>query len=538
MIIVNTACASPAPVYEFTEVRHSRDEILPRVFDALSSNTDRAQYLIESEGVTESQANDVVASVEKDLEKIENFFGEKSLPKLNIIVSKYGENGKPLEEAYQKNRAVIMPAVSAQSFEYYASLVSACSECEPWIAYGVSGILSGTKADNRRIAEYFESRDNLNILGLSGLRFYECVGGEEEVNKAKEVSVSLVRYIDDKYGRDELIKLAGKKSGLDLAEVKRNWLKSIGVKRGYEYPYEGQFADFEFTSSKNYDVIASCGSFTFNIKWLGDKEDELNSADSAESFLVKSVNQAELARTFLEENTDNPDKLNTDARVRVFIDEDIHRYHDSGGYAETETDSIYLYNDLGTWAFMHELVHIYTGSMTYNGKFVKWLSEGVCEYVSAIRFDGYHMDEWMGFTDCNMRYADLKSIYEKTYPYLASLDPVWTDRLLGYYLSHGGSLDSSEEFDTALFYDSCAYSNLQMYRDSGNSAGMLIPEFGYDPIGSYVFATSFTNWLAEQYSFTDVLDAALDYSSFETTFGKDFMTLQEEWRNSILKEEP
>jgi hypothetical protein len=526
-------CNSDDAGLDIITAKHNRDDLIPRIFDAWSAETKNASYLIEKNSMTESDAKILIESMEEDLSDIQEYSKFDQSNKPNIIVTEIGADTKSLESVYFKDTTVVMSKELIAKDEHLPALITFYSECEPWIANGIAGVIASRHIDNSALETILTSDKGLEVVQLSGLRFYKSINSTEDVELAKDISTEFIRYLNQTYGKNEIAALANKTSAVDIGKAKREWLKTLGVTESYTYVYEGFWDNFIFRSAPGFAAVIEHELLTYNMTWNPETADDLKSVYAIERFLYESTKQIEQVKILLKESTSNPDLLNLDSPVQAYIYDGNYSESPKGGDANQKTNIIRVYNNPSA-VFLHELLHIYLGD---DG--VGWITNGIIMYIVEVMFadQTYHTDELYGYTDCNSRYALLRSVIDGTLQWPEDTDPVdlkipeWFTQ---FYLSHGGKLDKNENFDSGLFLDGMAYAFYMRDKETGITSALELKEFETTyTTTQYAYSASFTNYLISKYSLKDVFNVLFNYSSLEATFGKTYTQLHNDWRSYI-----
>jgi hypothetical protein len=516
--------------YEFSEMRHQRDEHLPRIFDVYQTETELAVYQIETAGVTEQDAAGMVAAIEANLSRLSEFMAYTPRVKPSLIIVSDNVPGGKLESPELRGTTAIFSKSMSVDGSYLGTAARAfLNDRAPWIVYGACGRLFGAP-ERQTVASYLETCDDMGIMSLSGVRFYACVCGTEAVARATDISALLLQYIDDEYGADALQKVLEGTSELNMDEVKLAWLASLGVDRTYEPQYGDFFEHVSFSSAEGYEVIATSERATYSIKWVPDKAAYLVDADTLETFLYKCTNGIDMLETLLLENAEHPEKLwNIGEHLTFYVDESGYGVGGSLGFSNWDTREIELYRVAPRSQYIHELTHMFTPSDRL------WLAEGLADYINDVPFGDYvsRVKYADGSGSCDVRLAAMRACYDGTYPWSEGVDEAtvlangtW---LPEYYLLHGGSFSSDAELDDGLYLDAQAYMQYKMLAYLGTPELFFSDENATRSSGGYGAFSSFVNYLVNNYSLRQVLSLCTDYASLEQTFGKDFQTLYNEW---------
>lgn len=520
---------------EFEQGRHGRDDILPRVFDTWTVETETALYQVESTTLTEDAAEAIVALVENDIRQIRDYTGFIPNPKPNVIIVDSDRFGKPLGSAYRSGNTAVMDPALVQANEHYAALVSAyMATAEQWIGQGVCELLLNGVPDSEYLVNYYNSGGDADILGLFCARFDDRLTSTKEATVARASAASLVHYIVDK--------------GMNLSEhhflasVKQEWLDTIGVNCRYKSPYEQELSGFwlEASSNKAYDFVLTSDIADYHIAWQNDKSCLMSSVHNLEYFLHRNVSGILMLKDSIRANGTDQMISGLSKKLKYYIDET--------GYQTAITmqgampsGEIFLPD---TYSAAHKSLR--EAVISYAGKASKkWLEIGLAEYYSAMVLNDYEfmVEEQNGFKNCDYRYLLMRSLVFSSDSFNKG-DPAWGKQyysdLLEYYLSHGGSMATQADFDPRLFYNAAAFISLNSNKtksyDSWLNDCAIASIYNVSEEGSELDqyqSGSFVNYLVKTYSLKDVLTVYSDYSKFSSVFGKSYEQLKANWISEI-----
>ena len=453
----------------------------------------------------EEIANEYLKKIANDIKTLEKKF-EKPLnqPIKVYIIQKSLDTGMYIGED-----AIYCTAEDIESNRYRLGLVRACYNLtEPAIIHGLVGYIFEEEVDLHKQSEYYDTAEDLSMLGLFGGRFYEEWNTEEELQIAKETATALVSYFIEQ-DRAELI-LSGE---IGLNE-KREWLKSIGVNRTYENQYEFEFNTFIYSKSGKYSLIINSDEASYYMN----KVKYLSTVKEVEVFLDKDAKGRVYLLNYLEQNAPNNFKfINKDVKPEYYF------LTASGFRGDTAGGSKI---NLGAPVHhLHEYTHTLTGISFGVDKL--WMQEGIAEYLSrAIYPDNYMIQlEFEGIT------AD--HLPEES-DYYANM--------MAYYKAHGGAF-LPEVIDTKLYVDACAYASFNSVEKLPSDRSTVGKQYsvasrhqGGGNELSYNQASSFTGYLIDQFS----LDTYLGYcigdqttKTFEEVFGITYEEAKEAWLNKL-----
>jgi hypothetical protein len=520
---------------EFTEGRHNRDDILPRVFGVWIAETETAQYQVESTTLTDSDAKELVALVENDIRQIRDYTGISPDPKPVVIIAQSDKFGNPLGTAYRSGNTAVMSPSLINSNEHYASLASAviCT-AEQWIGQGVCELLVNGVPDSKYLADYYNGGGDTDILGLFCARFDDRLCGIKEATAARATAASLVHYMVEK-GMDLL------KPG-DIASVKQDWLSSIGVNSAYRYPYEGEFTGFWIESSSNeaYDFVLNSDLAVYHIAWQDDKSCLMSSVHDLEYFLHRNNSGLMMLKDSILANGTDQMIAGTSEKLTYYIDETGYRTAITMEGAMPSGEIFLPDTYSASHRSLREAVYSFAGTASK-----KWLQVGLSEYYSALVLNDYEfmVEERDGFRNCDYRYLLMRGLVFNSDAFElknSEWGKSYYSDILDYYLSHGGSMAAQTDFDPVLFYNAAAFTSLNSNKtkayDSWLDTRPIAVKYNISEEGSEMDnyqCGSFVSYLVKTYSLKDVMSVYSDYSKFVSVFGKGYEELKADWVNSV-----
>lgn len=486
----------------YTLQHFDRNEVCSRRLSMYYREAGQIALGMEEGIYTQESANEYLDKITDDMELIEQRFQKPTNKIVEVsIIEEPLANGM-----YVGGNKVYCTEEEIQDNTYRVALVRACYNLtEPAMMHGLEGYVFGEEPDRDNLREYYSKTEDISVLSLFGARFYEGWNTDEEIRIAKDTATSLVSYLVEQ-GKEEFILSQA------VTAEKNEWLKSIGVERIYENPYE--FADnlIDFSKSKEYSLIMYSDEANYYLTSI----DSLSTTQAVEEFIYKDYEGRKYILDYLEENAPNNFQyIQTDVKPEYFISSTEPIF---GGITVT-SGKITLWFP---FAHLHEYVHVITGLSA--GAHKLWMNEGLAEYLSRI-------------------------IYPNNYPVQVDFEGITPDNLpdspefyrigMQYYKDQGGKFPP-EEIDRRLYMDAIVYgSALESKVDESVAAGSIARIYGvndFDKEGgnelTYKQAASFTAYLIDEFS----LDTYLDYyigarrgESFEEVFGITYEDAKEDW---------
>lgn len=137
----------------------------------------------------EKNNKEIMKKVFSDIKYIEKKVGILIEEKVNVyVLDTLLDTG-----FYVGGKNVYTTIEEIENDKYREVLIRACYNLtEPWIIHGLSDYVFGGKKDTAYLTDYYNSTDDMSILGLFGGRFYEGWNTEDEIKTAKDTASSLV----------------------------------------------------------------------------------------------------------------------------------------------------------------------------------------------------------------------------------------------------------------------------------------------------------------------------------------------------------
>ena len=374
---------------------------------------------------------------------------------------------------------------------------------ELWLAYGLAAYEQQTEPQD--LSEFLMNPLNQSYLGLCDDFF------TYDPEKSIPVAESFFRFVCDEYGVDALLDMEKR------CEYKTAYLKSLGSQLHYLQSPEQE----AFLSSISFSADdAKKTEYPYVYTW-----DNVH-------FYFQKVNMESVSNyyidmyhvtTGLQKMTAYMDGLNADDLLDT--DREFYFYMTlNGGASRTTPSNGYMYINVDISA-LHEAVHSMGIGLTERRNV--WLSEGLCNYFgkqlgfNSLVNSGYMVT--VGLIKAGLYDGQAAAGDPTALRYKAMYDT---------YVSRGGKVTSSQDFDMKLYIDACAKSELEFgeYKSMGD-AWKEANQSVLNSVGaelSYDQATSMVQYLADTYGIDTVLDA---YRTQDMTasFGKDYEALKAEW---------
>ncbi|OQB23584.1 MAG: hypothetical protein BWY11_01732 [Firmicutes bacterium ADurb.Bin182] len=520
---------------DFSAGYHEKDDIFPRAFEIWITETEYAKYQVESASITETDAKALVALVENDLRQIKDYTGFTPEQKTNIIIVENDEFGNRLGLPFRVENTAVMSPEQIGNNEHYAMTASAYMlNDEQWIGQGIAELLTNVVPDSNYLANYYNDGGNTDIIGMFCARFDERLCGMKEVSIARATAASIVHYMVKKD-----VNISDPRF---VAATKQEWLKTIGVRVPYRYPYEEEFSGFSLRASDNkaYDIVIKSEIADYYIAWQKDKSCIMSDVHNLEYFLHRNNTGLLLLKKSIAENGPDSMKAKAAERFVYYIDETGYQTN-AAMEGAMPSGGIYLQDTYSTaHTSIREAVAACAGEASG-----KWLELGLAEYYSALVLNDleFMVEERNGFRNCDYRYLIMRDLVFNNDAFDfgdQSWGKAYYSDVLENYLSRGGTMKTQSGFDPALFYDASAFisykSNESKPYDSWLDTCSIVSKYGVNEEGNELDSYqcgSLVNYLVKTYSLKSVLEVYSDYSKFNSVFGKSYKSLKALWLEEI-----
>ena len=389
---------------------------------------------------------------------------------------------------------------------YRADLVEAMyGISEYWANAGLS-LLAFDDADDFDgvdLSAWYGER-GLGMLDLFGARFFTDWVDEDELQMARATARALVRFVIGNYPVDVL-------QNRLPAEIKQDWLRSIGLDVEYYDPDEAYLADMTFNVGLNAQIEIGYDNYIYNIYNLDYGSDvyDLMTADDLKEFFINERRGKQLIIDYLYENLQDyaPAIIESESAQKITYSISMR-----GGVSVVTGRHIDLITTADSWCEWSRVLLWQSPVRLASGS---WAEEGLCEYLGRIVADDQ---------------------YGKADLYNAIVENDYNKQL---FLAAGAMLASLGEFDVRIAYDIMA---LNQYNNPspvaagtiGRVNGKRLPYEGGDELTFYQ-AQSLMHFLVDNYSFADAF-ALLSGRTFDYNgiFGKSYEELKQDWLDWMM----
>ncbi len=505
----------PTEKVTLVEARFDRDETMPRLFDSLTAEDTLAIYTFE-------------LTDDHDAAKIESLYAEvfdqvigvmKQYPIATaekpefMFVEKDGA-GRLIDKPYFYGKRTVIPYSAVEGGGLQQILVKGLAyESEPWVAYGLAGMLAGEtgEADLSLLAD--EEK-----LYLSGLSFEEPYVSAEEREEAIKLATAFLNKIVETEGQEEVMKLIDGSSTLDVYKAYQDW-------GGVDNPVFAAspdllFCRYSYQATPDYDVMIKDGSSNFYFRIAEDQPAELDTASIIYAFLERFHNAVERIGAFGRDHG------------LVVRDSGYNVFTSPIGFQKYQTG----YVDGNNVIFTHAGWNLYTERVMIQAVLGmaedNWLTPGLTELLTFKEIYGPEIYEITGFPEYS-ELETLKQVRDK------KLDKTDFRSELGYetyleierYYSQRASLDDAE-FNYNIFFDGAASAWLEYAKKNNIDVNAAIPPvnaINEHPFRGEIFA-SYANYLMNQKGYS--LKELLGYSQ-TGELSEEMISYVDEWLEYI-----
>lgn len=503
LIVLFALCLSGCSKSEnniiFSKQTFTRNSNYERTFHMLYGETKDVSIGFLENLFNEEEIGLKAKIVIEDVKKLEQVYSNDHYSdKLSIYIL----DSTIYDEPYVVGRNVFCSKDDFESGVYKEALTQGYFNLEDKsLSIGLAGYCFDEKFDNEVLIDYYSNEDDISVLGLFGGRFYDGFNTNVEIEIARKTTLSLTDYIIMKYGFDTLL------NGFD-AQLKQEWLDSLGIKREYDYPYEGKFTNFHFSKSSEYPLIVKTDQVTYYFQPI---ESVLNESQEIEYFIHKDIDGRKYILNFLKEHMEDYRLINN-SQIDCYV---LSGTNEKNG-GDTLGNKITLYGRISP--HLHEATHVFVRESLN----ASWKYEGMAEYINLIVYPYSYYKETLTKEYLENGTKNQSQVVKEAFEY---------------YFNQGGRVTSTDGIDMRLYVDSIAYASLHTNSkiDQFNTLTTPINEvYGLKTNMegnelTYFQANSFLAYLADFYSIEDVIKFYTTDLNIEDVFQKTYAELKAEW---------
>ncbi|HBO34375.1 MAG TPA: hypothetical protein DD636_06525 [Anaerolineaceae bacterium] len=427
------------------ESKHNRDEVLPRIFSTLTAETSQAIITFEVGKTTDqSDIGEIYDSMVKTIEKVLERFPIKTAEKPEFFILERDGSGKLLEHPQFYGKRTLIPYSAIENGQLLEILVKGIAyESEPWVAYGLAGLLSGDQVEVD--LGLIQDTDKLFLTGIS---FEEEYITDDDLAASKALAGAFMRYILANYGEDVLMELIENSSNLDVYGALKAW---SGITNSYfDLHPEVLFGTYSYSDAPGYFLRVYDGNSNFYFRMDHPLISPLKDPGTIYSFLDRYHRATEKISNFALDN--QIDVISSGFNIYTNSTD----YTFRGGMVEGM--EIHFGQDGWRLTLEHELIHAMLGSRG-SGTNEKWLREGLTSLFADKVIFGPEIFEMAGYPEVSYYniLRDVKdNVVDDSYFRLSGAFDFYKNAV-GYYTKFASLEEENGELNYDVYVDSAAY---------------------------------------------------------------------------------
>lgn len=501
------------------ESKHDRDEVLPRIFSTLTAETSQAIITFEVGKTTDqSDIGEIYDSMVKTIEKVLERFPIKTAEKPEFFILERDGSGKLLEHPQFYGKRTLIPYSAIENGQLLEILVKGIAyESEPWVAYGLAGLLSGDQVEVD--LSLIQDTDKLFLTGISYEAEYVT---DDDLAASKALADDLTQYILVNYGENALMELIENSSSLDVYGTVKAW--SGKTNAYYDLHPDVLFGTYSYSDTPGYAVRINDGDSNFYFRMDAQEFSPLKNPGTIYAFLDRYHNATEKISTFALDN--QIDVISSGFNIYTNSTD----YTFRGGMVEGM--EIHFGQDGWRLTLEHELIHAMLGSRG-SGTNEKWLREGLTSLFADKVIFGPEIFEMAGYPEVSYYniLRDVKdNVVDDSYFRLSGAFDFYKNAV-GYYTKFASLEEENGELNYDVYVDSAAYAWIVYCEE-----GQISPETAIKPTIPlhrvpmiYEVYASYVNFLIEQ---KGILIADLVHY-YQTEIPKELTEHTGEWLDYI-----
>ena len=470
------------------ESRHNRDEIVPRIFNTLSAESNVAKITFEVTKTTDrSEIDEAYQSIITMIEQVLDHFPIKTAEKPEFIVLERDGSGKPLEHPQFYGNLTLIPYSAIESGQILEIIIKGIAyESEPWVAYGLVGIIS-----DDQVEVDLDLIQDTNKLFLTGISYEVEYVTDDDLVASKALAGAFMQYILANYGEDVLMELIENSSSLDVYDALKAW--SGETNAYFDLHPEVLFGTYSYSDAPGYFVRVYDGTSNFYFRMDLPATSPLKDPKTIYAFLDR-----------FHRATEKISKFALDSQIGV-IDSGFDVYTNSTDYAfrggMVEGMEIHFGQDGWRLGLEHELIHAMLGTRGV-GTNEKWLREGLTSLLADKVIFGPEIFEMAGYPEASYYniLRDVKNnVVDDSYFRLSGAYDFYKNAV-EYYTKFASLEDENGELNYDVYVDSAAYAWIVYCEE-----GQISPETAIEPTISlhripliYEVYASYVNFLIGQ----------------------------------------
>ncbi len=427
------------------ESKHNRDEVLPRIFSTLTAETSQAIITFEVGKTTDQSDNgEIYDLMVKTIEKVLERFPIKTAEKPEFFILERDGSGKLLEHPQFYGKRTLIPYSAIENGQLLEILVKGIAyESEPWVAYGLAGLLSGDQVEVD--LSLIQDTDKLFLTGISFEAEYVT---DDDLAASKALAGDLTQYILVNYGENALMELVENSSALDVYGVVKAWSGTTNAY--YDLHPDVLFGTYSYSDNPGYAVRINDGDSNFYFRMDAQEFSPLKNPGTIYAFLDRYHNATEKISTFALDN--QIDVISSGFNIYTNSTD----YTFRGGMVEGM--EIHFGQDGWRLTLEHELIHAMLGSRG-SGTNEKWLREGLTSLFADKLIFGPEIFEMAGYPEVSYYniLRDVKdNVVDDSYFRLSGAFDFYKNAV-GYYTKFASLEEENGELNYDVYVDSAAY---------------------------------------------------------------------------------
>ena len=501
------------------ESKHNRDEIVPRIFNTLSAESNQAKVIFEINRTTDkSEIDEIYKNIINTIEQVLDRFPIRTAEKPEFLVLEKDGSGKLLEHPQFYGKSTLIPYSAIENGQLLEIVVKGIAyESEPWVAYGLAGILSGDQVEvNLSLIQ------DTNKLFLTGISYEVEYVTDNDLAASKALAGAFMQYIQANYGEDVLMELIENSSSLDVYDALKAW--SGETNAYYDLHPKLLLGTYSYSDAPGYFVRVNDGNSNFYFRMDLPATSPLKDPKTIYAFLDRYHRAVEKISAFALDN-----------QIDV-IDSGFDVYTNSTEYTfrsgMVEGMEIQFGQDGWRLGLEHEVIHAMLGSRGV-GTNEKWLREGLTSLLADKVIFGPEIFEMAGYPEASYYniLRDVKNnLVDDSYFRLSGAFEFYKNAV-GYYTKFASLEEENGELNYDVYVDSAVYAWI-VYCEKEQ----ISPETAIEPTISlhripliYEVYASYVNFLIEQ---KGILIADLVHY-YQTDIPKELTEYTGEWLDYI-----
>lgn len=417
------------------------------------------------------------------------------------------------------NDKVFLTIDDAMSNNGFKAIASAfLGVTEPWQTVGIAAYITGIKADEQLIKDYYADTNNLAALSLFAAYFYSDYVGASTALAAEQTAISLTNYMLSAQ------ELSAYLVNPHSVEIRQEWLDYLRIDTRYKTEYDLSFCNgAQYSSTLRYPLIITMPNepHTFYIQLT---EDFLQAPNE----IIRLLHGYHYGMLQIIEDL----RVRAPSSYDVILENWMHSidiYCEVGNSTSSAgSGTVHIAGIPNIW---HEICHLLLPPADIQRQI--WLAEALPEYMSI----SLHIPVWID-DDFAILYDYLFEGENHTDPYNED-DYIYRDFIKVYYAARKDLPAISRDMDFMLFNEAAGVANLlypelrttipfkamrcTLYEMYGLTNLQSSPETTVEGMElTYPAAYVLLTYLVEEHGLDKVVAAYLDRTGFTEAFGRSY----------------